>query len=312
MKSLVINLKLEASLKVMLVFRKFCQEAIDTKKSSEFYSIENACDWALISGPLPLDLSKEAWTYFFPTLCAPILPVMAEAIGLNYSSEIKNIAARSKYNPMEIRNRDASLITLTPNSREHLTYPILPRTFASTATLSEEFLSLFTAKKLTDFSLVSSKDGSAVGVHKVILYLNGGSAVKAMLDGEWKESKSASINLDYSSQTIELFAEFLYRGPEKFLDYVIELVGKTVPTAGAGSVADTQPDPDLAELFTLATMLDVPALADSCTNLLSLLTTEKDLSCLTELAAINGIDLAGDTHLAELIRHYESVKAAAA
>lgn len=173
--------------------------------------------------------------------------------------------------------------TIHWQAKHHMVYRIPPKEIPERVDVGQALYSLYQQEKMCDFTLVTKKNG-IVKCHSSMLYLYGGT-LQELLSSGMRELMEGKISFeDYSPKTVRAFLDYIYLGGPAFSR-------KFTTTQKADQV-------NLLKLFELANRWMVKPLIDTCTNLISLGATEKDIVNIQPLAAAHHND-----HLSELCKH---------
>lgn len=192
--------------------------------------------------------------------------------------------------------------------------------------LDKVFYTLYEMQLFCDFSFIS-KEGVEIKLHKIILHIYGGEALRRALTGQMSESTQGSIHFpEVSQNALRRFIDYLYLGqesltPENVLKAVrfpvrderniFNLIADALSSA-PDSFEQQQTrqqqlkidiESELCELIDLGKQWMVPGLVDCCTNILSVM-PQPNTELIKQLS-----DLYEDNqHLASISQHLNNLK----
>lgn len=255
--------------------RIFTMEAFNQKKDFTFVSNKMACDIHFRKDGVEIDFSD--WLYnkegtifesWYGEFFAPTLAPLFNSLGAAYSVEKQMRSIKNDlYSDGRLMNENVNVHKVEWKNHEVCVYPIVPKSLPSCQDAQNGLFELYEKQKFCDFFL-HTQEAEVIGLHKVILYLNGGETLKHLIDSNFKEAKENKLVLDsYSTQVVRYFVDYIYLGPENCLEKMIE---------------NNFSEP--YQLFTLAHFFQVTPLIDCCTNYISLIADTQDLPTIRSLA----------------------------
>jgi len=243
-------------------------------------------NYSFIIEPSPnvIDLThaEETILYTFIDVIRPAMAPLAKKLGAICTPQ--RIAQKIVYATDLHTTVTTDAFCITWDKKKHLIYPIPPQKPEEGPELCSVLYEQYKQQKLCDFTLVD-REGRSVKLHSVILHTYGGESFQKLLTNAMQEKESKTITFpEYSIETLELFAEYLYLGAAAFAEALY-----------AKETADG------AALFEFASNWQVLPLIDCATNLISVADIDKE-----DLESINALaERYNNKHLKQLVAHFK-------
>jgi len=299
---------LTATLVALDAFRQCCQRALSTKTAVRVCHLKDRgrFGWHLFSSAAEgMDTRKIYWTPY-SSYYLGVLAELTGSLGMRLSWVAENVRIISASVDKKI---SAPVAILMPGG-DLSPAPWIEAKLYPEEDVLRKMIDLREGAIEPDFFLSTVKSlGPAIPVHKVILFLRGGSVLESYFKGRWSPSpkgdeKEPSFAIDCGYLTLQLLVEYLYRGPAAFEIYVVKTLADSTPASPAaacaaaggagrafeGTVDDSEKTFDLCQLYELAHCFQIEGLMDACANLLGRFARIEDRDTIAHLATMGSTE----------------------